>query len=70
MNDQAEVNDESRAEGQSLLNYGLATCHWCGEGFHADQPTVKDSDGDRMHLSCAAEEDDDAHFDSDMGFGG
>ena len=50
-------------------NAGLATCPWCGEVIRPDHPTGI-SDGDRMHISCAAESEDDAMFDRDMGFGG
>lgn len=55
--------------GASLLSEGLDTCSWCGTYVFGGQPSLT-RDGDVMHLSCAAEEDEDATFDRDMGFGG
>lgn len=42
-------------------------CPWCGKPIQPGDPTGV-SDGDRMHLWCAAEEMDEATFNRDMGF--
>jgi len=41
-------------------------CPWCDEPIRSEDPTGF-SDGERVHLSCAAEEMDDATFDRDHG---
>jgi hypothetical protein len=41
-------------------------CPWCSEAIRPGEPTGI-SDGERMHLSCAAEEMDNATFDRDLG---
>lgn len=43
-------------------------CPWCGNTFRFHEP-VSMVDGERYHLSCAAEDADNATFDRDMGFG-
>ena len=44
-------------------------CHWCNKPISYSDPSVVVRDDELMHLSCAAEEDDDAMFDRDMEFG-
>jgi len=44
-------------------------CPFCNEKFLLGQPTVISRNGCKMHLDCAAADEDDAHFDNDMGFG-
>lgn len=44
-------------------------CPWCNESLDHTEQFIVERDGDYMHMSCAAEEDDDSTFDSDMGFG-
>lgn len=50
------------------MNDQLPICPWCGKDIFPYESSVI-VDGDRMHTSCAAEEEDDAMFDRDMGFG-
>lgn len=42
-------------------------CPWCSKSVFPGEPTAV-VDGERFHLSCAAEEADEATFDRDMGF--
>lgn len=42
-------------------------CPWCQRRIIPGEP-VGMSDGERMHLHCAAEDQDNATFDRDMGF--
>ncbi len=44
-------------------------CPWCSEPINHTEQFIVERDGEFMHLSCAAEEDDDAMFDRDMEFG-
>lgn len=41
-------------------------CPWCSEAILPGQPTAM-SDGERMHIGCAAEDMDNATFDRDFG---
>ncbi|WP_454760568.1 hypothetical protein [Caulobacter segnis] len=41
-------------------------CPWCSEAILPGQPTAM-SDGERMHIGCAAEDMDNATFDRDVG---
>lgn len=41
-------------------------CSWCSEAILPGQPTGT-SDGERMHIGCAAEDMDNATFDRDFG---
>lgn len=56
--------DAARAAKAPLVpdNY----CAWCSEAILPGQPTGT-SDGERMHIGCAAEEMDNATFDRDFG---
>jgi hypothetical protein len=41
-------------------------CPWCGDAIRPGEPAGY-SDGERMHLHCAAEDMDNATFDRDFG---
>lgn len=41
-------------------------CPWCSQAIRVGEPTGV-SDGERLHLWCAAEEMDNATFDRDFG---
>lgn len=43
-----------------------SVCPWCGDPIRLGEPTGV-SDGEVMHLHCAAEEMDNATFDRDFG---
>lgn len=43
------------------------SCSWCGDPILPGEPIGR-SDGEEMHLNCAAEEQDNATFDRDTGF--
>jgi len=47
---------------------GNLICSWCDEVIMEGQP-VSLSDDELMHIGCAAEEQDNIYFDSDMEFG-
>jgi hypothetical protein len=48
----------------------MSVCAYCGEEIAAGQPTVPDQwgdAGDRMHIGCAAEDQDGQDFDRERG---
>jgi len=53
-------------EGEKRLLTDNIVCPWCQRRIIPGEPTAT-SDGERMHLACAAEDADNATFDRDMG---
>lgn len=59
-----------RQHAEGGLSSSVLFCDYCNEPIKPGQPTVADEWGEpgaRMHIGCAAEDEDDQDIDRDMG---
>ena len=44
----------------------MKICSWCNKPILLGEPTIKDGDGDIVHLICSVEEDDGNDIDNEI----